>query len=246
MAVSQWSNGANGGTLPEPFPLVGRSKMLATLESLMEASPRDVSAALIAGESGSGKTRVAEEFAARAVRRGWTVAEGRAYPVERGVPFALFSDAFLPILHELEPSTLTVMTRGGEAELAHLFPTLGEGPTPAIADMGSEPDEFRTRLFWNFSEFLKNYAKRTPLLVVLEDLQWADASSLELLHFVVRHAKGRPLFFLCTFDEAARTDDGNLQQIQRSLLSLDLAVDHRLEPLTRDDVAELTTRVFCG
>jgi predicted ATPase len=153
---------------------------------------------LVSGAGGCGKTRLCQELASRAEREGWEVAKGRAYPVEQGVPFALFSDAFVPVLKEMDQQTLSVLSRGGEAELRYLFPALGPITDGASPPGFGDPDEFRTRVFWNFTEFLKRYAGRSPLLVVLEDLQWADASSLELFHFVTRQAAEHSLFFACT------------------------------------------------
>ena len=67
---------------------------------------------LLEGEGGQGKTRLALATAERATKRGWLVAIGRAYPVEVGVPYALFTDALLPLLRTLEPAALSVLTRG--------------------------------------------------------------------------------------------------------------------------------------
>jgi tetratricopeptide (TPR) repeat protein len=226
------------------LPLVGRSAELQALESLLESSPRQVPAAFLSGEGGSGKTRIVEELALRAERRGWSVALGRAYPVERGVPFALFSDALLPLLHGMDSTTLAVLSRGGEAELSYLFPALGAGPGGSAAEAGTDPDEFRTRLFWNFAEFLKSYARRNPMLILLEDLHWADASSMELLHFVVRHLQDQPVFFVATYDDAERERNVELPRTERSLLSLGLAQTHCLAPLTRDHVTEIVCRLF--
>ena len=58
------------------------------------------------------------------MRRGWSAVVGRAYPVETGVPYALFSDALLPTLKAMDAATLAVLSRGGEPELARLFPAL--------------------------------------------------------------------------------------------------------------------------
>ena len=120
---------------------------------------------IVSGEGGVGKSRLVRELGARAERRAWKIAYGRAFPVESGIPYALLSDAFLPILRELDKDTLTLLTRGGADELRYLFPALGR---PAIAgEAAGEPDEVRTRLMWNFAEFLKSYAARSPLLVIL-------------------------------------------------------------------------------
>ena len=234
---------ANGTRPVFPLPLVGRTGELAAVEELIEKSEPGVSAVMISGGGGVGKSRIVAELASRAEGRGWEVVRGRAYRVEHGVPYALFSDAFLPMFRGLEPDTLSVLSRGGEAELRYLFPALGPGRgEPSLAD--GEPDEIRTRLFWNFAEFLKNSAARSPLLVVLEDLQWADHSSLELLHFIARQAPGHPLFIVCTYNDAERDQSPELLQLIRSLQSLKVTRAMRLEPLSREHVTEMVSRAF--
>jgi ATP/maltotriose-dependent transcriptional regulator MalT len=230
--------------LPDLLPLVGRTAELGALEALLESPDRAVSTVLLRGEGGSGKSRVAAELAGRALRRGMVVARGRAYPVERGVPYALFADAFLPILRDLGPETLTVLSRGGEGGLQYLFPALEAGAPLGLDPADAEPDEFRTRLFWNFMEFLKSYAARAPMLLILEGLHWADPSSLELVHFIGRQATGHPIFLLCTYNDTERDRSPRLVQIERSLTSLGSARVHHLGALTRDQVTELVCRVF--
>ena len=77
--------------LSGPLPLVGRTEELGALEALVEDRNRGTSLVLLSGEGGVGKSRLVSELADRMGRRGWTVARGRAYPVETGVPYALFS-----------------------------------------------------------------------------------------------------------------------------------------------------------
>lgn len=226
------------------FPLVGRTRELAALERLLEDAPRPLSVALVCGEGGSGKSRMAGELAARAERRGWNVARGRAYPVERGVPYALLSDAFLPLLRQMDADTLAVLSRGGEAELRYLFPALGAGRGDGGLSREGDPEEFRTRLLWNFAEFLKSYAARTPLVVFFEDLEWADSSSLELIHFLARQAVGHPLLLVCTYNDADRDRNPQLVQMERSLHGLGIASTLRLDALTQDQVTELVCRTF--
>jgi DNA-binding CsgD family transcriptional regulator/DNA-binding transcriptional ArsR family regulator len=232
------------GLFQSPLPLVGRTRELAALESLMETS-RDASTSvvIVSGEGGVGKSRLAGELAARAERRGWSVAYGRAFPVETGVPYALFADAFLPILRALDAGALTVLTRGGERELRYLFPALSIGQGAPETPPG-EPDEVRTRLMWNFAELLRNYSGRAPLLCILEDLQWADESSLHLLHFLARQAEGQPILFVCTYNDSQRDQSLQLVQTERSLVSLGVGEIRRLEPLTRDQVTELVCLAF--
>ena len=197
---------------------------------------------LLRGEGGVGKSRLIEAVIEDAHRGGWTVAVGRAYPVGAGAPYAPFQDAFVPLLRSLEQGTLTVLMRGSEAELGRLFPALG--PMGSSAPRDGSPAEQKMRLFWNFTELLTGLGSRSPLLIVLEDLQWADESSLELLHFVVSHLTDAPVQILGTYNDQYRAEVEGLVRMEQSLERLGHLDVIRLQPLTEDDLAELTTRVF--
>lgn len=235
------------GTAPgATLPLVGRTREIAALERLLEGPAPPEAVTFLAGESGCGKSRLAAELAARAERRGWTVATGRSYPVERGVPYALLSDALVPLLRSLDADTLTVLSRGGDAELRSLFPALGPGRHPDPDPGAADPDEIRTRLFWSLAELLKGCASRGPLLVVAEDLHWADGSSLELLHFLARQCSGHPIVFVCTYDEAGRDRNPALVKAERSLTALGLGAILHVDPLSEEHLADLLSRVYAA
>ena len=123
-------------TAPPTLPLVGRANELATLGAWLD----DVAAGrggtmIVAGGGGVGKTRLAAALAERATRQGWAVALGQAYPVETGVPYAIFGDALLPFFRRMEPAALAVLTRGGSAELAYIcLKELGVEPVAIFND----------------------------------------------------------------------------------------------------------------
>ncbi len=234
---------APSSSLP-PFPLVGRSAELGRISSwLKQAEAGRGLTAFLVGESGVGKTRLARAVAAEAVRRGWSVASGRAYPVETGVPHAPFSDAMLPLLGKLNPETLVALTRGGDAELAYLFPAMRPAE-PQARPPAADPAEFKTRLLWTFSQFLRRFSAKQPLLILLDDLHWADVSSLELLHFVARQISGDRIVLFCTYNEAYRDQHPSLPAIEQSLVSLDALEILRLEPLSLAATAEMVQRLF--
>src|SRR5689334_22196369 len=88
-------------------PLTGRETELATLSAALQSADQGRGGTIIlAGESGIGKTRLASALVEQATKRGFTVAVGRAYPVETGVPYAVFGDALLPLLRGLDPAML--------------------------------------------------------------------------------------------------------------------------------------------
>ena len=227
------------------LPLTGRESELSMLGSVLDQAEAGAGRTVfLCGEGGVGKTRVASAAAESAAQKGWNVALGRAYAVETGIPYALFSDALLPPLKKLEPSTLSVLTRGGAAELAYLFPALGSGGERNRAAAGLDPSELKARLLWNFSQFLGRYAAKQPLCIVLENLQWADASSLELFHFVARQITGQRIALIATYNDTEGDGNTVLRTTEQSLLRLGVATRCRLEPLTQAEVAEMLQKIF--
>jgi DNA-binding CsgD family transcriptional regulator len=236
------SSGPSTPSIPKELPLIGRADDLDRLYRLFGDSGEIEPFAMLKGDGGVGKSRLAATVAAEAERRGWRVITGRAFPVETGAPFALISDAFVPLLRGMEEATLTVLTRGTQDELRRLFPALG--PASGREMQGADPGEKQARLFWHFSDMLGALADRTPLLVVLEDLQWADASSLSLLHFAVRHLGEAPLRILSTCNTEYREGAERLLPMERSLVSLGRLHLVPLSPLSIEDTRELVETVF--
>ncbi|HMI49703.1 MAG TPA: AAA family ATPase, partial [Gemmatimonadaceae bacterium] len=226
-------------------PLVGRSADLAFLaKTLDEAAKGAGRSVFVVGEGGIGKTRLVTAAAEHAARQGWSVAVGRSYPVETGVPYALFSDALLPVVRTLEPATLAVLTRGGAAELGYMFPTLGGTSDRARASAGADPSEIKARLLWNFTQFLGRLSAKQPLFIVLENLQWADASSLELLHFVARQIEGQKIVLVGTYNETERDSNPILRTTEQSLLGLGSLTVRRLGPLDETEVDAIVQQMY--
>jgi predicted ATPase/DNA-binding CsgD family transcriptional regulator len=169
---------------------------------------------------------------------------GRAYAAETGIPYALFADAFLPLIRSLDTGALNVLTRGGSGELAYLFPSLGSDADRARVAAGSDSAELKARLQWNFTQFLAKLSAKQPLCIVLENLQWADASSLELLHFVARQISTEPIAILASYNDAERDLNPGLGTMERSLIGLGVAKQRKLSPLSQDAVRELLERRF--
>jgi len=226
--------------------MVGRTADISVLGALLTSAAGGTGGTLfLSGEGGVGKTRLVEAIAGRAAKLGFTVATGRAYPVETGVPYAAFADAFVPLLRAMDSSQLAVLSRGGTAELRHLFPSLSLAGDGARANGGADPAELKARLLWNFSQFLIRLAAKQPLLLVLENLQWADASSLELFHFLARQPRDASRIALIgTYNESERDANEILTTTEQSLVRLGAASLHRLESLTEPQVSELLQAKF--
>jgi DNA-binding CsgD family transcriptional regulator/tetratricopeptide (TPR) repeat protein len=240
--LARAAEGAPRGRGPFPLPLVGRDEEVATLTSWLEdAAASRGGTTLLAGVGGVGKTRLVGEIAERAARQGWTVTVGRAYPVETGVPYAVFADALTTVLRGLTPAALAVMTRGDAGTLAKICPAFATTPQPPASREGGD---VKSRLHWSFAQFLGQLAAQQPILLVLENLQWADSSSLELLHFVARHMGNERVALLCTYNETELDANPTLRTTEQSLLSLGAGRLLRLEPLAADALQELVRAAF--
>ncbi|HEY4307112.1 MAG TPA: BREX system ATP-binding domain-containing protein [Gemmatimonadaceae bacterium] len=225
--------------------LVGRNAELKSLgAALDDADAGKGQAWFVVGESGIGKTRLVAAVADLAERRGFATAIGHAYPVETGVPYSVFSDALLPILRDIAPSVLTLLTRGASADLAQLFPALEDGRRSTTTTSRGDPAEMKARLLWNFSQFLTRFSAKRPLLLALENLQWADSASLEMLHFAARQVGSSRVLILCTHNDVDQRASASLRATEQSLKSLGAAQRLRLGALTTDDIAALIERRF--
>jgi predicted ATPase len=104
--------------------------------------------------------------------------------------------------------------------------------------------EFKSRVHWNLTELVKRYTERAPLLVVLEDLHLADASSLELLHFIARQTNDVRLVIIGTFKPGEMESSAVLRAMVPSLRNQRVATVHELGPLTPAATDELVRVVF--
>jgi len=215
--------------------------LLSGLQSAQEHKGRTF---LVTGKRGTGKSHLCRHLQNEAERKGFTVALARAYRAEAGVPYSLFSDAFLPILRAQPPEALTVLSRGGAAELEHLFPGLISSPDSNRRLEAESPGETRTRVLWTFTEVLRGLSERNPLCIILEDLQWADPSSLEAIHFLSRHLTDSAALLALSRDELTRGEDEGLSQVERSLLAQGVAEEIDLPPFTREETGILLKEAF--
>jgi DNA-binding CsgD family transcriptional regulator/tetratricopeptide (TPR) repeat protein len=208
------------------------------------ATSRTGSAVLLAGAGGIGKTRLAQTAIDDARERGWSVAVGTAYAPEQGLPYSVVGDAFCPLFRQVGSSTLDVLSRGERIELAHICPALfPDEPLPPVQNH-VDGAELRARVLRVFERVIERLVNRRPLLVVLENLHWADSSSLELAHLLARRAARSPLVFLGTYDEAERDRNASLVELERSLTSQPHVAIERLLPLGPDHVQSLVDRAF--
>jgi DNA-binding CsgD family transcriptional regulator len=172
-------------------PFVGREAELAALTADLDAAASGRGGVvLVGGEPGIGKTRLAEELATQATARGALVLWGRCWEGEGAPAFWPWIQVVRAYLQTVDSTALRTEMGAGAADIAQLVPAIRERmpdlPTPPPV----EPEAARFRLFDSLTGFLRAIAARRPLLLVLDDLHWADGPSLALLRFVGRELEG--------------------------------------------------------
>ena len=189
--------------LPEsqvPFPpiltdigriFVGRDGELERLGQLWkEVTAGEMRVALLAGEPGVGKTRLAAELARRVHDEGATVLAGRC-DEDLGVSYQPFVEALRHFVDHAPVLTGRLGRYGGE--LVRLVPELAERLPDLPAPLRSDPETERYRLFDAAAAWLVAASAEEPLLLLLDDLQWAAKPTMLLLRHVVRAGGGRVL-----------------------------------------------------
>ena len=179
--------------------LVGREAVLDRLQQTWDAVVASDThrIVLLAGEPGVGKTSLATRLACDAGERGATVLYGRADP-EALIPYQPFVEALRHLVLHADLGTLQ-HTSADLVELSRIVPEicrrLPDLPSPVDATGADE----RYKLFTAAAALLVDAARSAPVLVVLDDLHWADASSLRLLAHLARYSDAAPLLILGTY-----------------------------------------------
>ncbi len=187
------------------FPLTGRATEHRALVTAFQTMLRGrTQVATIEGEPGIGKTRLAREFLRWARAQGADVLEARAFETGSRLPYQPLVEAMRGRLEgEQDPQTL--LSNIWLAELARLLPELRERVPDLPPPLSLGEAEARTRLFEAIARLGYALARRAPLVLFIDDAQWADAASLDVLQYASRRwsTTHLPVFLLCTF----RSDD---------------------------------------
>lgn len=222
-------------------PLVGRGDEIAALvDALPEGGGPTVTGEpteargrattiLLAGDAGVGKTRLLDEVIRLARESGRTVLVGHCVDIgDVGLPYLPFSEILTTI--SADPDLRPCLDR--HPEVGRLL------RTDAASDADRAPDS-RMQLFGAMAALLTDLAAVHPLLLVIEDLHWADRSTRELLHFLLSRLRAEPLTVIASY----RSDDLHrahpLRPLLAELVRLPSVNRRTLDPLPDGDVADL-------
>ncbi len=239
---------AKNATRPVDKPFIcpvfiGRARELAELNALLErawSAPESRHVALISGEAGVGKSRLAAEVKRSVREYGFQLIEGQCFEADQSYPYALVLElarVFFTCITGSSPATDDDLR-----ELVRLLPDLAlqlPDVAPIPQARSANPEQERRRLFTLLTRLFTDRAAQQPLLIVVEDAHWCDESSLEFLLALARRCAHQPVFLLFTH----RTEDSSpalthwLAQLERERLTLDLAL-RRLSLAETADMAQ--------
>lgn len=228
---------------PSGPPLVGRQAEWARLVAAWRSTPGGhPQMALLTGEAGIGKTRLAEEFFAWVSAQGFPTAAAHCYPTASALAYAPVAEwlndaALKPRLATLDDVRLS--------EVARILPSLLAG-RPNLAQPGPLTEAWqRTRLFEALARAIlgSEADKGEPLLLFLDDLQWVDRETMDWLVYLLRFDLRSPLLLLCTLREHELTADHPWNMVRFALTRYGLLSEIALPSLGEAETAILAAAV---
>jgi DNA-binding CsgD family transcriptional regulator len=216
--------------------LIGRQAELGALaQAFQRAAAGEPAVVLVGGEAGVGKTRLVEEAASRAAVSGVRVLTGACAELgSGGLPLAPLIDVLRTLARSTPRSELEALLGPARTELARLLPELDPEEQPEPAANGAQA----SRLFELVLGVVGRLAAEEPVGIVVEDLHWADRSTVDLIAFLVRAMRGVPVTVVGTYrsDEVHR--DHPLRALLTSLERVRTVQRLELARFSRGEVAE--------
>ena len=216
--------------------LLGRDREWELLKRAWESVGRDGShVVLIEGDPGVGKTRLADDFLRWVTSRGGVVVRGRGYDARGGAPFGAVIEA---LRGTVDAPAMAGVDAEWLAEVARVVPELRRRFT-ALPDVSTSAPADGWRLFEAVAQVLLALSEQRPVAVMIDDLQWCDADSCGLLHFLVRRLADARVLWCTTFTLGEVERDAPAARLSRALRAARGATHLTIAPLSAEDVWQL-------
>lgn len=234
------------GHLRIPCPrFVGREEELLWLQERLEEARRGRGdLVFLVGEAGIGKSRLLAELTMRAQQGEVRVLDGKCSLFEAALPYAPFIEAFRGLLHARTPSQIAALLGPYAPEVIKLLPELvqllpGVHPNPPLV-----PAEEKSRLFESLYRVFHQIAAEAPLILALEDIHWADPTSLDFLHFLARRLRRDRWLILATYRPEELPHADRLVGLRQDLFRDRLVQELMVKPLRPPETGELLSEVL--
>ena len=216
-------------------------RILWTLPPMHEVAPRIV---VVAGEKGSGKSRLLAEVAVRARRENVLTLGGSAYEHEGKLQYGPIRDALADYV-EAQPETVLLTQLGPLLpDLVSMIPELRLRFPDLRADNALSGEDVRLRVFFAVTKTLDRIAQDIPTVLILDDLQWSDNTARQMLHFVARHLTQNRTLIVAAY----RTGDesNSVEQMAQDMEDAGWGTHICLQPLGPDDLGLLVEERIRG
>jgi len=248
-------SGKQSVVVPSPRPsslkevqLIDRVDEMSLLkEAADRAVRREGGVVFLYGEAGIGKTRLARELGAYARLRGMQVLYGRCpalFKMDGVPPYILWNEVIKDYLQTCTSEQLFKVIGYYPGEVCKLVPEVKQKLGTIQQSLPISPEHERDRLFEAVSQFITNVSKEAPLLVVLDDLQWTDQSSLLLLHYLARGIQKESLLILGDYRDTDIDERHPLSPVLAELNRERLFQSVRLERMSSNDISEMIKQIL--
>ncbi|MFN2587163.1 MAG: AAA family ATPase [Actinomycetota bacterium] len=181
-------------------PFVGRKKERAELRAwLGRLDEGRGGLVVIGGEPGVGKTRLAEELIRDAAARGFRTLTGRCYEMESPPPYGPFVEVLEAASREVDPATFRVALGPSAGEVAKVLPQLRHTYDDIPPPLELPPQQERRYLFNSIRDFIERASSVKPLVVLFDDVHWADDASLQLMGHIAPELADMPVLVIATY-----------------------------------------------
>jgi tetratricopeptide (TPR) repeat protein/transcriptional regulator with XRE-family HTH domain len=228
-------------TATDTSPFVGRINEYGLIIGLIARLTAGTGyAVLIEGEPGIGKSRLLREVARYAHAQGLPTLTTNCYEIERAMPYQPVIDLVTRALERVSTAALSSLAPVSLAELAALVPEIGER-FPDLPQLSNDfPEARQARLSRAVDQLIEASRDGRPAVLMVDDFQWADDASAQVLHYLARHAAQRPVLMLYAYrDEAVDSNEQFAQLIE----GLRRDTDARRVPLARLGYADTESLV---
>ena len=229
------------------LPLVGREADSRALRAIYQVVQQgQTQAIIIQGEAGIGKTHLASAFLQWAASQGATLLSGQAFEMGGRLPYQPLVHALSRHL-EAEPAPEAWLSATWLSELSRILPELRER-YPSLPLVPGDETTARIRLFEAVTRLLQAFCERSPVVLFLDDMQWADAASLDVLHYAGHSLceRGTPLLLLLSTRAEALVATAPLSKWLASLRAVVPVTELALGPLTQDETLHLLAALGSG
>ena len=226
-------------------PWTDRTTELGLLRRLLGAVTQGEGQVIaIGGDSGIGKSRLAEEVFRRAGPTAFRVLRARGFQGVGDVPYSVWAETCLEYVREIPDLLLYKVCANCSVEVAQIVPQLAQRLGTVPVHPTSAPVPSQLTLFAGMVQFFQNVAREGPLAIVIDDLQWADPGSLRLLEYLAHHLQGHRIAILLTYRDTDLAEGDLLADLLSELRRSRLVTSLSLKRFDSEDGSRLASAIL--